>query len=466
MTGRAIAVAVVSLLAARAAAADNIVIESYSGKRPDNAGRLLGPVFAELNAQGFQVGFDGVGRLFESRVSRSARTEAGMPGDFADEVERGHKAWINGKFEDAIAILVPLIETAHGNAAAVSQDRKLRTQVQGALLDLALAHQRNGDPPAAEAAMGELLRSFPSLAITKASHGPDAFTLAEATRKQLATRGTLVVEVADSGTSVFLDEEYATTGTLRRGDLYPGTYRVYAAKGDLEGRTYIVDVKPGEESRIKIDIGLDAVLHVDASWTGLAFATEADRDKHEGAYAAAFAKLHGATAVAVVGIHEVDGRPALVGTLYSLESGRTIRSASGAAEPPSSDTGRQLARFLAGDESAAAGLTVFDPNAAPVERRTRTTSRWGVLKYIVTGAGLVAGGIGAYLLIQDGKCQTDADPCPKVYNNTVPGWSLAGGGAALVGLGIVMFVTDSKTVEGVSIAPTQGGAMGFYRFSF
>src|SRR5436853_3990588 len=129
MMGRGLVVVVVGVLGARAAAADNgVVIESYTGARPDNAGRLLGPVLEQLTTRGFTAGYDGIGRKFEGEVSRSARTAAGMPGDFADSVDSGHKAWIAGRYDEAVSILSPLIETAHGNAAAVSQDSKLRNE--------------------------------------------------------------------------------------------------------------------------------------------------------------------------------------------------------------------------------------------------------------------------------------------------------------------------------------------------
>ena len=122
MMGRGLVVVVVGVLGARAAAADNgVVIESYTGARPDNAGRLLGPVLEELTTRGFTVGYDGIGRKFEGEVSRSARTAAGMPGDFADSVDSGHKAWIAGRYDEAVSILSPLIETAHGNAAALTR---------------------------------------------------------------------------------------------------------------------------------------------------------------------------------------------------------------------------------------------------------------------------------------------------------------------------------------------------------
>src|SRR5690349_25133369 len=104
MTGRGLFVMILGVIGARAASADNgVVIESYTGARPDNAGRLLGPVLEELASSGFTVGYDGIGRKFEGKVSRSARTAAGMPGDFSDSVDSGHKAWIAGRSDGAVA---------------------------------------------------------------------------------------------------------------------------------------------------------------------------------------------------------------------------------------------------------------------------------------------------------------------------------------------------------------------------
>jgi hypothetical protein len=469
MSLRSAALAVVGLLATRTASAEGVVVESYTGPRPDNAGRLLGPVLEELATRGFAVGYDGVGRKFEGSVSRPARTPAGMPGDFASEIERGHKAWINGRFEDAVAILSPLIETAHGNAAVVSQDPKLRAEVQRGLIDLALAQARQGDPPAANETMGELLRSFPDAVVSRAAHGPEAFELYEKTRKALAADGlgTLVVDVADSGTNLFLNEQYAKSGVMRRSGLYPGRYRVYATIGEREGRVYNIEVKAGLEAKLAIDIAFDSVLHVAPSWTGLAFISAEDRERLEATYAATFAKLVGAPAVAVVGVDLVHGRAALVGSLVSLETGLELRRASIPIDPePSADRRRALARYLAGDDSARASLDIEEPGSSRQPPPPPRRSRWGVWKYVTTGLGLAAGGAGVYLLIQDGKCSSEIRPCPDLYEYTVPGWSLAGGGAALIGLGIVMFLTDDIGDRSVGLVPTRGGAIASVGFSF
>jgi len=480
MVLRSIGLACLGVLLTNVAVADRgIVVESYTGARPENAGRLLGPVLEELATRGFAVGYDGVGRKFEGEVSRPGRSPAGMPGDFADAIERGHKAWIDGKFDDAISILSPLIEAAHANAAAVSQDAKLRADVQRGLVDLALAYQRQGDPAGARDAMSERIRAFPEAPLSRAAHGPEAFELYEATKKALgsAGRGTLIVDVADDATQVFVDEQYARNGAVRRTDLFPGVYRVYAALGQREGRTYKVEVRADAEARITIDVGLDSVLHVEPSWTGMSFVSVNERERFEGGYAASFARLAHANAVAVVGVDTVRGRLALVGSLVSLDDGSELRRASLAIDPePSSDRRRALARFLAGDDAAGAQLDIEDPDARNKNRaaelrlpsdRHHRGSRWGALKYVTTGLGIVAGGVGAYLLVLDGGCASDIRPCPELYDYTVPGWSLAGGGAALLGLGIYMFVTDHPSPERtVTVVPTRGGALASVRLSF
>src|ERR1700690_599798 len=95
-----IALVVVAATArAASAGAGGIVLESYTGERPDDATRLLSPLLDELAKRGVVGGYDVVGRKYEAEVSRPTSSLEGLPPDFADRVERGHKAGIEGKFE-------------------------------------------------------------------------------------------------------------------------------------------------------------------------------------------------------------------------------------------------------------------------------------------------------------------------------------------------------------------------------
>jgi hypothetical protein len=157
----------------RSASADGIVLESYTGERPADAERLLTPVLEELSRKRFEAG-DGVARKFDTQVSRASRQAAGVPADFAAQVDKGFKAWVGGNFDESIKILVPLIETAHANSGQFAIDPDLRAPLQKALIALSLAQLRIGDPAAMKATMSELIRSFPEATIARAIYGPEA----------------------------------------------------------------------------------------------------------------------------------------------------------------------------------------------------------------------------------------------------------------------------------------------------
>src|SRR5690606_26415112 len=78
-----------------------IVLESYTGERPADAERLLEPVLEELSQREYAAG-DTVARSYEAHASRAARTAGGLPSDFAVQIDRGFKAWVGGRFDDAI----------------------------------------------------------------------------------------------------------------------------------------------------------------------------------------------------------------------------------------------------------------------------------------------------------------------------------------------------------------------------
>ena len=478
------AAALLALAGAPAGADTGIVLESYTGVRHEDAARLVGPVLDELTTRGYVVGYDGVGRKFETEVSRPGRTAAGLPADFIGGIDRGHRAWVKGAFEDAVRILSPLIEAAHANAAIVAQDAGVRDAVKSGLIDLALAQHGNGDPGAARETIAELLRAFPDAVISRATHGPVAFELFDSTRRALAAggKGTLSIEVTDTSTVIFLDERYERVGSVSRTDLIPGTYRVYASAGQRTGRIYEVAVRAGAETRLTIDGGFDSVLHIAPGWTGLLFHSGAERERLETTYAAKFARMAHASAAIVVGVDTVRGRLAVVGALVSLHSGREIRRASVALDPdPSTTRLRALARYLAGDDDAKGSVDVeaIGEGGAVVgdgrrdtggDRRPASDSRWGVLRFITAGAGVAAAGVGTYLLVLDGDCKstvTPPTPCPDVYENSTAGWALVGGGAALIGVGIYMFATNAKEAPPVAIVPDRrGGAIATVTLRF
>ena len=77
-------------------------------------------------------------------------------------------------------------------------------------------------------------------------------------------------------------------------------------------------------------------------------------------HAALFGNAVEASAIAVVGIDQVHGHPAIIGVLVDRISGTEIRRASVALEPdPGEQRMNALAQFLAGENLAPAGIDVL-----------------------------------------------------------------------------------------------------------
>ena len=455
---------------AGSARAGGIALESYTGPRPADASRLLSPVLDELAARGFAAG-DTLARSYDAGVSRSALTADGLPEGFAAQVDRGFKAWVGGKLDDAVQILGQLVETAHANTGAFAKDQTLRDPLLKAEIGLALSHQRRGDPSAMRAVFGEIVRSFPDAQISRGTYGPEANDAFEQVKRETmgAGKGKLVIKLGDETGVVFVDETYRGVGNTTI-DLAPGEYRVCVMMNKQPSRSHRVVVRPGAETPLAIDARLDQTIHTEG-WTGLQFAADGDRDAHEAAYAAAFANAIGASAVAVVGIEKAKSRAAIVGSLVSLSTGREIRRASVAMDPdPSTERLRALARFLAGDEPTAGIEVQVGAGAPPRDDETArdehgepiAAERWKGYAWITGGVGGAAIVTGLTLVVLDGHCNGMAPmgrPCTNVYQTKTPGFITLGAGAALAAVSIYLFTHPGGSARAAYVAPTTDGAV-------
>ncbi len=476
---------VVGLSTAHAAPGDGIVIESYTGARPEDANRLLSPVLDELANRGYVAGPEVVGRRFEQRVSRPSTVQNGLPEQFSEQVEKGHKAWIAGRFDEAEKLLTPLVDAAHANPGAFAQNQPLREKLLKALVALALSYQRSGEQDAARATFGEILRSFPDTQLSRASYGPDAFNAFEEAKKQANTagKGKLVVKATNEAAVVFINERFQNAGGVARADLLPGEYRVFVQVGKQLSRVHRVSVAANDEATITIDADFDALVHSSPKWTGFQFSDAASREKLESVYAAAFANAITARGIVVVGIDTVRGKPAIVGSLVSLMNGREVRRGSINLDPdPSVDKLRALGRFIAGD-NAAPGIDIQlagDVNSVPkggegggvqigdLDNKPASSGPWGGWKWVTGGAGLAALGVGAYLLSVDGDCDDAA--CTYQRETSVPGWATIGGGAALAGISVYLFIRGSGESSSqrstTFVVPAHNGAYVSYALVF
>jgi len=485
-------VLVVALASPQVAMAGPIVIESYTGKRPDDATQLLAPLHEELAGRGYTSG-DSLGRKYEARASRPATTPDGLAPDFESQVERGHKAWVAGRFDEAVSILVPQINAAQANAAAIAQNQALRQSVLEALTALALSQQRKGDLAAARDTFQEMLRSFPDAQISRATYGPDAYQFFEDVRRDLGKsgRGRLSVKVSSTSAVVFINERFENVGSLTKGDLLPGTYRVFVQIAKQASRVHKVEVKPEDETVLALDPAFEATLRTTGPATGFVFSDQNTRDKNEPGYAARFANEVGASAVAVVGIDMVRGRPALVGSVVDLQSTKEIRRASLTLDPvPTVERIRSLAGFLAG-EAAAEGLVVeigAEPEKEEEEEESeqeRGSNRSWMLWTGIGGValGAVGGGLAIKFALDAKDASAEYDRVCAVSCTSEQALSLerqqktanrnaiisAAAGGAIVVTGAV-FIVLSRMGGGrsnsVAVVPTTGGVYTSYTHSF
>lgn len=471
-------------LTAPARAGDAIVLESYTGDRPAEAGTTLGALMTELATRSFVVGPNVVAK-FEARASTPALAPRGLPTDFAEQVDKGHRAFLTGNFEEAVSTLQPLTNAARANPGAFAQNQPLREKLLKASIALALAQSRQGQLDASQNTFAEVLRSFPDASVPRGTYGPEAAAQFEQLRAKLAAggRGRLLVKINNDAAVVFVNERFEHVGTTIKPDLLPGEYRVFAQVGKSLTRLHRVTVKANEDATVTIDAGFDLAVQTSPTWVGLRFETPADREKLEASYAATFANAMDAKAVVVVGIDQVRGRSAVVGTLVNLLNGREMRRASLALEPaPPNERLTTLASFLAGGEANSDIEVQLDGRGAGPELRTQSNEggsvdrvdhrRWNGWMWITGGLTVGAGVVGGVLLAYDGKCPVArvGTTCPdkSVYNTATPGWIAVGGAAVLAGVTVYLVVTrpSSPPKRTAFIAPTGDGAIAGFAGSF
>ena len=398
------------------ARAENIAVESYTGERPANAPQILAPLIDELSLRGYVIG-DALGRKFDARVSRPATTKEGLPPTFETDMERGHRLWVQGEFDESIRVLKPAIDRAHADVAVISKNQPLREKLLRGLAALALSHFRKGDVASAKDTFREILRSFPNAEIPRAVYGADANKLfTEVTREVGAGgRGKLIVRSPSDQSVIFVNEQFVNVGTtVTKPDLIPGEYRVFSQLGSNTSRMHRVVVTANEETTLEIDESFDSTVRT-TGWAGFAFRTAAQREQSEAEYARRFAERLQSTSVVVVGIDAVRKRPSIIGALIDRSTGREIRRASVALDPPpSQDRLRTLARFLAGEESMVGldvqiGITSSEPIkkdvVAPSPSSPGRWMRWAGLGAI--GLGLVGGGFSVKFFLDSRAAHDD-----------------------------------------------------------
>ena len=464
---------VVGSLAPRVADAGMIVLESYVGEKPKGVGALVAPLLDEARRRGFVVAAPLAERV-RAQISLPARSLTATELAAARRlIDSGVGRYRDGQYKPAIDDLsggIALLMAAPVTLASDSSSRDLLFQ---ALIYLAQSNSRMGRTVEATRAMAELMRSFPDREISHAEHGPEPRNLYRKVKADLDSqgRGRLDITLDDAKTVVFINERYAGVGDTSVSDLFPGRYRVFVQQGDRPGRVHEVDVEAGIRATLNLAWGVDSTLRTGDGYVGLVFDSEDQRGKLEAVYAIRVARALDATGVAVVSVREFEGRRSLVGTLYSLDSTKPVRTAALALEPvgPSDDKVRAMGRFLAGDEDAAklfANLAAAGAADAPNSgggddkagdpRRPYRTWKWvGVL------GGVAALGAGATLVaIHAPEFNDDGSRNDTVRNTRTAGIATAAAGGVLTLAGVYLWIRDGKDARkrSVAVLPTAGGA--------
>jgi len=458
-----------------------IVLESYTGEKPADAGQTLSPMLGELGKHNFLAGYEVVGRSFEERVSRPAVTEAGLPADFGKQVEAGYNAWASGQFNEAVEVLGRMIRAARENPGAFAKTQQLRDSMFKALIAHALSTSKIGDQSGAEVTLAEIVRSYPNTQLPRGIYGQQAVTEFENARKKLGNKlGTLTVNI-DITAPVYINERLVNAGKSVTESLLPGEYRVFAKLENGLSRVHKVTVRANNAAVLTIDSGFEAAVRTTDKLTGFQFASKEDRIKNESKYASQFARAIDAVAVAIAGIDQDKKRPVVVGVLVNLLNGVDMKRAHVALDPdPSPDKLRGLATFLVGTGTSPVpeGVDVIStaPGASSVpggpidsgEQPDGGSRLWGGWKFVTGGAAVVGLGIGSVLLYYDGKCPGGGTDCGNVYNNKASGFISIGAGAALAGVTVYLFLRAGKRDSSRSafVLPTHDGAVAGYAFSF
>jgi hypothetical protein len=406
-----LAVAGVAATAPAVAVADTIVIEAFSGARPDDADQWLAPVHLELARRG-AVGGAALVERFERHVSRAMRAldDDRLTAARAD-AGRAYEALVDGSYDVARGAAERALDALRGTPWQLAQDATLRDAQFTALVVLARAHEVLGNHEAAFAAAAELYRTFPERDVSTRQFDPRVKELHTRVRERLAGRrsGRIEVRVDDIATSVYVNERLVGRGTVTVGDLAPGTYRVFTTRGADIGRIRDVAVAENDTASLELRWEIEAGIHT----TGDRVTLRCEGGVLTGreiALVRDLARWLSADEVVVMGVRRVDARRSLVAYTVSVTPPRA-RYAALPVEPfaPDEPALLRFASLLVDDEVDAAGVALSEPATRPSGASADAASppptvatpapgdraRW---PYVLGGLGAAAGTIGVPVL--------------------------------------------------------------------
>ncbi|HEX3476416.1 MAG TPA: hypothetical protein VHT91_15435 [Kofleriaceae bacterium] len=453
-----------------------LVLESYVGQRPASADAVMAPLLDELEQRGFATRPASILELVGRGAPRPGVLDSDTTAaEITQRAESGYEAYTRGRFAEAEIALTRAIERIHRNPALLVLDTHNLDATFKILVALALSQAKRGDTGGSVATMTELIRTFHQRPISRVDYGPDAEQFYRAVARQVEAlgRGELSISVASDQAVIFVDGQIRGLGKAALIDLIPGVYRVFIQIPATPGRQYEVEVTAGRHTVLRVDWELDSSLWLTDSWVGFGFATEAERARQAG-YAGTLARRwSGGTPLAVVGMGQLAGKPAVTAQLYDA-TGRVVRGAGvllgergeaasvGVADPADEPRLRALARYLA-DGVPAAGVHVLHDGSAPGDGAPGSgpgeAGRAGgrLAPRVLVGAGAAALVAGSVLYAID---QDSAGPS-SVYRNTAPaGIAVGAVGLAAVSVGLWLWGVRGGSSPRLAIG-SSGGFIGW-----
>jgi len=301
-----------------------VLMESYAGPRPPGMAHYADQIANSFGPARLVYGDELKKRLTTSFSRPVTRATAEELQALVQRATDGGAAFTSSSFTLAISELTRAVDGLANQSAALAAEPKLRDVRRNALFKLANAQVKVNNPSAAQATLGEAVRSFPEIqSFSEAQFPPRVVAIGNRVLADKAEQGgTLTVETQPSRRRFFLNEQLAGMTPRTITGLLPGTYRLYVASNDpTRGAVRLVEVKPRTTTTVVIDSEVDDHLETE-NYVGLRFATHPEKQRLETPIACAIAREVGADEVILLTLQQSpSSETELLGAVYKTESG-------------------------------------------------------------------------------------------------------------------------------------------------
>jgi hypothetical protein len=436
-----------------------IVLNARVGSSAPNEIDHITPLLDdELEARGFAAKPSTIARILGGRIPRPGILDPGLTvADIIHPIELGYDDWAQGLFAEAEKKLVPAIAKVNRNPALLVADTKNLDATFKALVALALSQSKLGQASQSAETMTNLIRVFRTRPISRAEYGPPAEQLYRTIAKQILASGTgqLYVTTGNEQAVVFVDGQIRGIGKAAVADVISGQHHVFIQVPATAGLQYEVEVRANEDTNLNVVWDVDTAVKVTEPWIGLVFTTEAERGK-EAMFAGELARRWGGQGViAVVGTLQLQGRPALIGTIYRA-GGTIFRSAVTTLDGDRVTNIRSLAKYLA-DGTVSPELNVI-PNGGKEPVRV-LAARASLGPPTATAPAKAVGAAGLLAITTGGVLYVTGHPDGSVLEDRrTVAVQVVVGGSVVLGAGTYLWLREARSTSRLTAAVVGAGA--------